>query len=129
MAKKSVAESFPNFIQHSAFKNQHSFFGGAAMKIAFVIYRDIYEDRVSLVLEKAGVDFYTEWENVKGKGHKTIPHLGTRAYPGYNNVRMIAFEDERQLEEVACLLKEMNAGIAMKDDLARMFQIPLEKMV
>ncbi|MGE5438515.1 MAG: PG0541 family transporter-associated protein, partial [Bacteroidota bacterium] len=114
-------------IQHSKFKIL--FYGGAAMKIAFVIYRDIYEDRVSTVLEKAGVDFYTEWENVKGKGHKTIPHLGTRAFPGYNNVRMIAFEDECQLEEVARLLREMNAGITMKDDLARMFQIPLEKVI
>ncbi|MGE5352534.1 MAG: PG0541 family transporter-associated protein [Acidobacteriota bacterium] len=99
------------------------------MKMAFIVYRDIYEDRISAVLEKACVDFYTEWENVKGKGHKTIPHLGTRAYPGYNCVRMIAFEDECQIDKVAELLKEMNAGIAMKDDLARMFQIPLEKII
>lgn len=99
------------------------------MKMAFIVYRDIFEDRVAALLEKAGVDFFTEWENVKGKGHKTIPHLGTRAYPGYNNVRMIAFEDECQLDNVTELLTEMNAGITMKDDLARMFQIPLEKII
>ncbi|MCU7493981.1 MAG: hypothetical protein HF314_02935 [Ignavibacteria bacterium] len=99
------------------------------MKMAFIIYRDIIEERVSGILEKAGVDFYTEWENVKGKGHKTIPHLGTRAYPGYNNVRMIAFEDECKLDEVTELLKEMNAGITMKDDVARMFLLPLEKIL
>lgn len=99
------------------------------MKMAFIVYRDIFEDRVSAILEKAGVDFFTEWENVKGKGHKTIPHLGTRAYPGYNNVRMIAFEDECQLDKLTELLTEMNAGITMKDDLARMFQIPLEKII
>lgn len=99
------------------------------MKIAFIVYREVIEDRISAILEKAGVDFYTEWENVKGKGHATMPHLGTRTYPGYNNVRMIAFEDERQLETVTDMIRQMNAGITMKDDLARLFQIPLERIV
>jgi len=99
------------------------------MKMAFIVYRDTIEDRISAILQHAGVDFYTEWENVKGKGHMTMPHLGSRTYPGSNNVRMIAFEDECQLDEVAVLLKEMNKGITMKDDLARMFQIPLEKIL
>ncbi|MGE5399173.1 MAG: PG0541 family transporter-associated protein [Ignavibacteriales bacterium] len=99
------------------------------MKIAFIVYREVIEDRISAILEKAGVDFYTEWENVKGKGHSTMPHLGTRTYPGYNNVRMIAFEDERQLETVTDLIRQMNADITMKDDLARLFQMPLERIV
>lgn len=99
------------------------------MKIAFVIYRDILEERVSLVLENAGVDFYTEWENVKGKGHNTIAHLGTRTFPGYNSVRMIAFEDEDQLECLIDLIIQLNSSIPMKDDYVRLFQVPLERII
>lgn len=99
------------------------------MKVAFIVYRDVLDDRVSSLLDSAGVDFYTEWEGVKGKGHKTEAHLGTRAYPGYNNVRMIAFEDENQLEKVICLFEEMNKGISNKDDYIRLFQIPLERVL
>ncbi|MGE5683111.1 MAG: PG0541 family transporter-associated protein [Bacillota bacterium] len=99
------------------------------MKIAFVIYRDILEERVSLVLENAGVDFYTEWENVKGKGHNTIAHLGTRTFPGYNSVRMIAFEDEDQLECLIDMIIQLNSSIPMKDDYVRLFQVPLERII
>ena len=99
------------------------------MKVAIIVYRDVLDDRVSELLDKAKVDFYTEWEGVKGKGHDTAAHLGTRAYPGYNNVRMIAFEDENQLENVISLLQELNKGISNKDDFIRLFQIPLERIL
>ncbi|MGE5498021.1 MAG: PG0541 family transporter-associated protein [Syntrophothermus sp.] len=99
------------------------------MKIAFVIYRDVLEDRISDLLENAGVDFYTEWENVKGKGHETMPHLGTRTFPGYNFVRMIAFENEDQLECIVDNVVRMNATIQNKDDYVRLFQVPLERII
>lgn len=99
------------------------------MKIAFIIYKDIIDERVSLIMEKAGIDYYTEWENVKGKGHETTAHLGSRTFPGLNTVRMIAFENEEKLCEIIDLIKEMNAGIKNKDDYARLFQIPLERIV
>lgn len=97
--------------------------------MAFLIYREVLEDRMSLLLEKAGVDFYTEWETVKGKGHNTVPHLGSRTYPGFNNVRMIAFENESQLEDVICRLDELNREIRIADDKVRLFQVPLERIV
>lgn len=99
------------------------------MKIAYVIYRDVLEDRISSLLERAGVDFFTEWENVKGKGHDTLPHLGTRTFPGYNSVRMIAFEDEDRLECLIDLIIQLNSTIPVKDDYVRLFQIPLERII
>ncbi len=97
--------------------------------MAFLVYRDVLDDRVDSLLQKAGVDFYTEWENVKGKGHDTTPHLGTRTFPGFNCVRMIAFQNEEQLELVISLLQQLNSEIKNKDDYARLFQIPLEKIL
>ncbi|RJP62517.1 MAG: hypothetical protein C4539_17850 [Ignavibacteriales bacterium] len=99
------------------------------MKMTFLVYRDILDDRVDSLLQKAGVDFYTEWENVKGKGHETTPHLGTRTFPGFNCVRMIAFENEEQLELVINLIKQLNSEIKNKDDYARLFQLPLERIL
>lgn len=99
------------------------------MKLAFVIYHDILDDRVSRALSELNIDFYTEWENVKGKGHKTDAHLGNRPYPGYNIVRMIAFAADDLIESLTSKIKELNEVIERDDDKIRMFLVPLEKIV
>ncbi|HMU44252.1 MAG TPA: hypothetical protein PKA80_13215 [Ignavibacteriaceae bacterium] len=99
------------------------------MKLAFVIYHDILDDRVSKALSELNIDFYTEWENVKGKGHNTDAHLGNRPYPGYNNVRMIAFAVDSMIESLTSKIKELNEVIERDDDKIRMFLVPLEKIV
>jgi len=99
------------------------------MKIVFLIYREVMEDRITKALDNAGVDSYTEWENVKWKGHNASPHLGTRTFPGLNCVRMIDFEDEGQLEKLVVEIQELNKEIKLKDDLIRLFQVPLERIV
>ncbi len=99
------------------------------MKLCYLIYHDILEDRVEKILEKIGVDYYTKWEDVKGKGHQTDAHLGTRTYPGYNFVRMIAFDDETVLVKLISELKEINKDALRPDDKVRLFQTPLELIV
>ena len=99
------------------------------MKFAFVVYRDVLDDRISGILNEIGIDYYTEWEEVKGKGHQTEAHLGTRPFPGYNCVRMIAFEDEDKLKKLIEILAEFNHDVIRKDDHIRLFQPPLEKIV
>ncbi len=32
-------------------------------------------------LNELEIDFYTQWEDVKGKGHNTDAHLGNRPFP------------------------------------------------
>ncbi len=44
------------------------------MKIAFIVFNDIYIPRVMELLSNAGIDYYTLWEQVKGKGHDTDAH-------------------------------------------------------
>ena len=99
------------------------------MKLAFVIYHDILEDRVSNALSELSIDYFTEWENVKGKGHNTDAHLGNRPYPGYNIVRMIAFATDDLIESLTSKIKELNEVIERDDDKIRMFLVPLEKIV
>ena len=99
------------------------------MKIIFLVYHDILDDRISNALTELDIDFYTKWEDVKGSGHKTDAHLGNRPFPGFNFVRMIAFTEEELLEKLANKISELNKLVEREDDKIRLFQIPLEKML
>ncbi len=99
------------------------------MKIAFLVCNDVVSPRVMKLLEKTGIDYYTRWEHVKGKGHGTDPHLDTRSFPGTNTVVMIAFEEEGSLEKLAQEINETNKEIPRPDDHIVLFQVPLERMV
>ena len=99
------------------------------MKLTFLVYHDILDDRVSKALDELNIDFYTRWEDVKGKGHKTDAHLGNRPFPGYNNVRMIAFVDENILSELIGKIDDLNKLVERDDDKIRLFQVPLERVV
>ena len=99
------------------------------MKFVFIVYHDVLDQRISNILNGIEIDFYTQWEEVKGKGHLTEAHLGTRPFPGYNYVRMIAFEEEEKLKKLIEILEEFNNEVERKDDQIRLFQLPLEKIV
>jgi nitrogen regulatory protein PII len=99
------------------------------MKLTFLVYHDILDDRVSEALDELKIDYYTRWEDVKGKGHQTDAHLGNRPFPGYNFVRMIAFVDEEVLSNMIEKIKELNKIVERDDDKIRLFQVPLEKVV
>jgi len=99
------------------------------MKVAFIIYHEILDERISTALHGLNIDYFTHWENVKGKGHKTDAHFGTRPYPGYNCVRMIAFPEEQILNQLIDKIYELNKGIEKEDDKIRLFQMPLERIV
>ncbi len=99
------------------------------MKIAFLIHNDVYTGRIMELLDRHGVDYYTRWEHVKGKGHGTEAHLGTRSFPSLNSVTMIAFESDTMLELIVNEIREQNARVERADDHIRLFQVPLERIV
>ena len=99
------------------------------MKFAFIVYHDVLDQRISNILSEIRIDYYTQWEEVKGKGHLTDAHLGTRPFPGYNFVRMIAFDEESKLQLLIEKLMEFNKSVERKDDQIRLFQLPLEKII
>ncbi len=99
------------------------------MKIAFVIHNEYFSSRVMELLKAAGIDYYTRWEQAKGKGHGTEPHLGSGSFPSTNCVLMIAFQDEAPLEALIQGITAANAETKRPDDKIRLFQVPLERMV
>ncbi len=99
------------------------------MKLTFLVYHDVLDDRLSNVLKELNIDFYTMWEDVKGSGHKTDAHLGNRPFPGFNFVRMIAFTEEELLEKLINKINELNSIVEREDDKIRLFQVPLERII
>ena len=99
------------------------------MKIAFIVYNGLFTSRVMELLEAAGIDYYTRWEQALGKGHGTEPHLGRGSYASTNSVLMIAFQEDAPLEALVQAIGAANAGMGRPDDRIRLFQLPLERMV
>jgi len=99
------------------------------MKLAFIVHNEFQNPGVMEMLHKAGIDYYTRWEQVKGKGRGTEPHLGAGGFPSMNSVLMIAFPEERPLEALIREITAANQEIKRADDKIRLFQLPLERMV
>ena len=99
------------------------------MKLTFVVCNEFFLPRLMTMLEAAGIDYYTQWENARGKGRGTDPHLGRGSYSSTNAVTMIAFEDEAPLEALVAEVTRYNAAAVRKDDRIRIFELPLARIV
>lgn len=99
------------------------------MKLAFVVHNEFMTPRVMQLLKARGIDYYTRWEHVTGKGRGTEPHLGAGSFGSTNSVFMIAFEEEAPLETLIQGISAANTEIKRPDDKIRLFQVPLERIV
>jgi len=99
------------------------------VKMALLVCNTYFVDRVMKILNENGIDYFTSWDNAKGKGHGTEPHLGSRAYSSTNSVTMIAFEEDAPLEALIRAVQAANQEIQRAADHIRLFQLPLERIV
>ena len=99
------------------------------MKMAFVVYNEFFNAQMMELLCTEGIDYYTRWSDVHGKGRGTEAHLGRGGTPGTNAVLMIAFDEPRPLEGLIGRIEAWNAAVKRPDDRVRLFQLPLERIV
>jgi hypothetical protein len=99
------------------------------VKLAFIVHNEYFTPRVMQLLKDAGIDYYTRWDRVTGKGPGTDPHVGSGSYAGTNAVMMIGFREEAPLEELIRRITAANLEITRADDRIRLFQLPLERLV
>lgn len=99
------------------------------MKIAFIVHNEFMGDRLMQLLADSGIDYYTRWEQVQGKGHGTEPHIGSGRFVTMNSVLMIGFRESAPLETLIGKIVALNEGIQRPDDKIRLFQLPMERMV
>ena len=86
------------------------------MKMAFIIYGNAIEPDVAETLDALGLEHYTKWREVVGKGKGSGPHLGTHVWPGVNQMMMIVLRDEQvsPLTEALRPLKDRFAHEGLK---------------
>jgi len=65
------------------------------MKMVILAYNIALDEEIMELMEGAVLDFYTKWTKVLGKGSTSGSHLGTPVWPGFNNVLMVAAEDDK----------------------------------
>lgn len=66
------------------------------MKAILITFNQAYYDEIAAILNKNGVQGYTEWDEIKGHGSVTgEPHLGTHAWPTLNNAVISVMDDDR----------------------------------
>ncbi len=99
------------------------------MKVTFLVYHDVLDERIIGILRELGIDAYVKWENVLGKSHGAAAHLGTRTFPGHDSVRLIPFQEEEKMNIMISKIQEFNKQVVKKDDEIRLYMIPLERIV
>ena len=94
------------------------------MKMHVLVYgRDVDEDVIA-ALKKAGITAYTKMQEVCGEGVETEPRLGTRIWPGTNNVLFVAMPDEQipVFRDIVVRLKASHPRARIRG-----FTLPLEE--
>jgi len=95
------------------------------MKFLIISYSEALDSKVMEALETAGIEGYTKWTKVLGKGKTSGPHLGTHVWPKANNVIGVAVEPgqaNRLLESIRELRRTLgHEGV-------KAFELPLEEI-
>lgn len=95
------------------------------MKMVLIVYNEAIDDEVMAVLENCGIESFTKWQKVLGKGKLSGPHLNSNVWPGANNVCMSVIEDI----EVSPLLNQIkNLRKTLSKEGIKAFILPLEAL-
>jgi len=97
------------------------------MDMVMIVYNQAIDEEVSELLEKVGVDRYTKWQRVVGKGEDSSPRLDTSVWPGANMVLGLVVKEKRRLQRLVKGLKELDAEVGDKGLFA--FRWPVERII
>ena len=80
------------------------------MKMIMIAYNSAIDGEVNEAFAKCGIQGYTKWTRVFGKGTISGPHMGTDIWPGENAVIFTAIENEK-LEDLLNSIKDLRAKL------------------
>lgn len=94
------------------------------MKLILITYNMAIDEEVLEVLGHCGLENYTKWQRVLGKGSLSDPHLGTSVWPGENNVLAVVCEDNKAKDLLSCI-KELRKRLGKEG--VKAFVLPVEE--
>jgi len=97
------------------------------MKSVFITYNQAFTERVEYMLDRLGINGFTQWDEVKGRGTETgIPHMGTHTWPEINNALITIVDDDK----VDILLEKIQKLNAVNEEVGiRAFVWNIERSV
>lgn len=83
------------------------------MKLIMIIFDADKEEDIHRILSDAGVEGFTTWGPVHGKGTHSDPRMGTQIWPGDNILLMAAVTEEtaQRLRETLSASNETKTGV------------------
>ncbi len=93
------------------------------MKMVLIVYSQALDDEVLTAVKDCGLQNYTKWTGVLGKGTASGPHLATTVWPRSNNVLALVTDDsfvEPLLERITKLRAEL------RGEGVKAFVLPVE---
>jgi len=96
------------------------------MKLIFLIYNVVIENKVVDELEKAGVKAYTKLPSIHGVGTHSVPHLDSLIWPGVNHGLFIGVEEEKK-DEILKRMEELKS--TYKKEGLKVFVLTLEEVL
>lgn len=73
------------------------------MKMVMIAYNIAVEQEVMDALKNCGIENFTKWINVQGKGETSGPHFADEIWPGENSVIFTAIEDNKSKDLLKCI--------------------------
>ncbi len=98
------------------------------MKMVLIVYNAAIEEEMMEALQEIGVENYTKWDRVLGKGPISGPHFDSDVWPGVNSMLAIAVEDEKK-DRIMAKVRELKSKESIAKEGIGAFVLPLEEMI
>jgi nitrogen regulatory protein PII len=95
------------------------------MKMVMVVYNEAIDNEVMSALESCGVESFTKWQRVLGKGKLSSPHLDSTIWPGVNNVCM-AVVDDKKISSILAQIRILRQSLGKEG--VKAFILPVEEV-
>ena len=80
------------------------------MRMVMISYNSAIESDAMEALRKCGIENYTKWTQVQGKGEISGSHFGSEVWPGENSVIFSALE-EKEVNNLLSCINELRAKL------------------
>jgi len=97
------------------------------MDMVTIVYNQAIDEEVMELLEATGIEQYTKWQRVLGRGEDSNPRLDTSVWPGANMVLGLVIKEKRKLQRLIKGLKKLDAEVGNKGLFA--FRWPVERVI
>jgi hypothetical protein len=73
------------------------------VKAVLIVHSAAIDVDVNELLKSVGIDAYTRFTDVVGRGHRSEPHLNTDVWPGANSATLAVVDEDKARAAMECV--------------------------